>query len=38
MTGPPRTPAGPGAGGAYTAYSYLVAGEDFRRFELAGGR
>ena len=35
MTGPPRTPAGPGAEGAYTAYSYLAAGEDFRRFELA---
>ena len=34
MTGPPRTPVGPGAGGAYTAYSYLAAG-DFRRFELA---
>src|SRR5262245_24073347 len=25
----------PGAAGAYTAYSYLAAGEDFRRFELA---
>ena len=35
MTGPPRTPAGRGAEGAYTAYSYLAAGEDFRRFELA---
>ena len=34
MSGPPRTPAGPGAKGAYTAYSYLAAG-DFRRFELA---
>jgi membrane dipeptidase len=34
VTGPPRTPAGPGEG-AYTAYSYLAAGEDFRRFELA---
>jgi membrane dipeptidase len=35
VTGPPRTPAGRGAEGAYTAYSYLAAGEDFRRFELA---
>jgi hypothetical protein len=35
VTGPPRTPADPGAGGAYTAYSYLAAGEGFRRFELA---
>ena len=34
MTRPPRTPADPGAEGAYTAYSYLAAG-DFRRFELA---
>lgn len=33
MTGPPRAPADPGAEGAYTAYSYLAAGEDFRRFE-----
>jgi membrane dipeptidase len=35
VTGPPRTPAGSAAAGAYTAYSYLAAGEDFRRFELA---
>jgi hypothetical protein len=38
VTGPPRTPADRGAEGAYnayTAYSYLAAGEDFRRFELA---
>ena len=38
MTGSPRTPADRGAEGAhnaYTAYSYLAAGEDFRRFELA---
>ena len=35
MSGPPRTPADPGGGGTYNAYSYLAAGEDFRRFELA---
>jgi membrane dipeptidase len=35
MAGAPRTPAGPGAVGGYAAYSYLAAGEDFRRFELA---
>jgi len=35
VTGPPRTPAGPGGEDAYAAYSYLAAGEDFRRFELA---
>jgi membrane dipeptidase len=35
VTGPPRTPDDPGAAGAYTAYSYLAAREDFRRFELA---
>jgi membrane dipeptidase len=35
MAGAPRTPAGPGTVGGYAAYSYLTAGEDFRRFELA---
>ncbi|MGN6171380.1 MAG: hypothetical protein ACTHPS_00215 [Streptosporangiaceae bacterium] len=35
MADAPRTPAGPGAAGGYAAYSYLAAGEDFRRFELA---
>jgi membrane dipeptidase len=35
MADAPRTPAGPGAVGGYAAYSYLAAGEDFRRFELA---
>jgi membrane dipeptidase len=35
MADAPRTPAGPGAVGGYAAYSYLTAGRDFRRFELA---
>ena len=35
MTGPVPTPADRGAEDAYTAYSYLAPGEDFRRFELA---
>jgi len=35
MADAPRTPTGPGAAGGYAAYSYLAAGEDFRRFELA---
>src|SRR2546423_7094525 len=34
MADAPRTPAGPGAAGGYAAYSYLAAGEEFRRFEL----
>jgi len=38
VTGPAPTPADRGAEGAYTAYSYLAAGEDFRRFgPLSGG-
>jgi membrane dipeptidase len=35
MADAPRTPAGPGAVGGYAAYSYLAAGQDFPRFELA---
>jgi membrane dipeptidase len=35
MAGRGVTGGTPGADGAYTAYSYLAAGEDFRRFELA---
>jgi membrane dipeptidase len=35
MADAPRTPAGPGGVGGYAAYSYLTAGRDFRRFELA---
>ncbi|MGD0377661.1 MAG: membrane dipeptidase [Streptosporangiaceae bacterium] len=31
----PGPPGRPGAQSSYTAYSYLTAGEDFRRFELA---
>jgi len=31
----PAAPGRPGAGSTYTAYSYLAAGQDFRRFELA---
>jgi len=30
-----RPPGGPGAESTYTAYSYLTAGQDFPRFELA---
>jgi membrane dipeptidase len=35
MADAPRTPVGPGAVGGYAAYSYLAAGQDFPRFELA---
>ena len=35
MADAPRTAVGPGAVGGYAAYSYLAAGQDFPRFELA---
>ncbi len=35
MADPARTAGGEGNRGGYAAYSYLVAGEDFRQFELA---
>src|SRR6266516_1933737 len=35
MADAPRTPVGPGAVGGYAAHSYLAAGQDFPRFELA---
>ena len=35
MADAPRTAVGPGGVGGYAAYSYLAAGQDFPRFELA---